>query len=185
MSEIKKRGRKSTNPYWGLVQENAVKEFLTLGIIIEQDVPNTEFSKTRRQPKATFHSTRLGHLERSQMPLSQSTFTKNIGRDSAVDVILVPLTDDVSATLAALDGHGEADVNARRFSAAGGTLALGNDAGYLYGLRPVATDETFLSRIDLVFYVAAVVGWYTHLLLDGLFRLFPQDPKTEAIEYYE
>ena len=45
MSEIKKRGRKSTNPYWGLVQENAVKEFLTLGIIIEQDVPNTEFSK--------------------------------------------------------------------------------------------------------------------------------------------
>jgi len=33
-----------------------------------------------------------------------------------------------------LDGHGEADGNARRSSAAGGTLALGNDAGYLYGL---------------------------------------------------
>ena len=35
----KKRGRKSTNPYWGANEENAVVEFLKLGTLIEIVVP--------------------------------------------------------------------------------------------------------------------------------------------------
>ena len=33
-----------------------------------------------------------------------------------------------------------------------------------------------LTPLRLVFVGAAVAGWYTHLLLDGLFRIFPHDP---------
>ena len=33
-----------------------------------------------------------------------------------------------------------------------------------------------LTPVRLVFSGAAIVGWYTHLLLDGLFRIFPNDP---------
>jgi len=32
-----------------------------------------------------------------------------------------------------------------------------------------------LTPLRLTFVAAAVVGWYTHLLLDGLFRFFPYD----------
>lgn len=32
-----------------------------------------------------------------------------------------------------------------------------------------------LTPLRLSFAAAAVVGWYTHLLLDGLFRFFPHD----------
>ena len=40
--------------------------------------------------------------------------------------------------------------------------------------REKASPEMF-APLDILYYSAAVVGWYTHLLLDGLFRLFPQD----------
>ncbi len=33
-----------------------------------------------------------------------------------------------------------------------------------------------LTPLRLTFVGAAVSGWYTHLLLDGLFRIFPRDP---------
>lgn len=35
---------------------------------------------------------------------------------------------------------------------------------------------TVLTPQSAVFVVAAVAGWYTHLLLDGLLRVFPPDP---------
>ena len=48
-------------------------------------------------------------------------------------------------------------------------------AGYLAAQRGASWDEIWRPA-DLTYYAAAVAGWYTHLLLDGLFRLFPQDP---------
>jgi hypothetical protein len=39
---------------------------------------------------------------------------------------------------------------------------------------PVLLD--ILTPPRLSFVAAAAIGWYTHLLLDGLFRIFPHDP---------
>ena len=36
-------------------------------------------------------------------------------------------------------------------------------------------DGSWLPADAVVFYVAACAGWYTHLMLDGLFRIFPED----------
>lgn len=46
---------------------------------------------------------------------------------------------------------------------------------------PALTDtlqalSRILTPVRLSYIGAAVAGWYTHLLLDGLFRIFPQDP---------
>ncbi len=46
------------------------------------------------------------------------------------------------------------------------------------GAAVVLREQPFVDRLtalDVIYYVAAAVGWYTHLLLDGLFHLFPQD----------
>lgn len=48
-------------------------------------------------------------------------------------------------------------------------------AGYLLTLRATSWEDVW-QPADLTYYAAAVFGWYTHLLLDGLFRLFPPDP---------
>ena len=46
--------------------------------------------------------------------------------------------------------------------------------GWLRADGPSAFDV--LTPLRLVFVGASVAGWYTHLLLDGLFRIFPHDP---------
>lgn len=46
--------------------------------------------------------------------------------------------------------------------------------GWLRVEGPGAFD--ILTPLRLVFVGASVAGWYTHLLLDGLFRIFPHDP---------
>ena len=46
--------------------------------------------------------------------------------------------------------------------------------GWLRVEGPGAFD--ILTPLRLVFFGASVAGWYTHLLLDGLFRIFPHDP---------
>jgi hypothetical protein len=40
--------------------------------------------------------------------------------------------------------------------------------------NPAVSDIS--TSLRLCFIGAAVVGWYTHLLLDGLLRIFPHDP---------
>jgi len=43
------------------------------------------------------------------------------------------------------------------------------------GAGELALLDVF-TPVRLSYVGAAVAGWYTHLLLDGLFRIFPQDP---------
>lgn len=55
-------------------------------------------------------------------------------------------------------------------------------AGLLWWEGWPGTDEVDVVALDiltprrLTFIAAGVLGWYVHLLLDGLFRLFPHDP---------
>lgn len=51
--------------------------------------------------------------------------------------------------------------------------------GLLWGLGVMSQGVgpgCALAPGHLALTAAAVAGWYTHLLLDGLFRIFPQDP---------
>jgi hypothetical protein len=59
-------------------------------------------------------------------------------------------------------------------------LPAGLCAGLLWwegwpGRDDLAVGDVLTPR-RLTFVAAGVVGWYAHLLLDGLFRLFPHDP---------
>jgi hypothetical protein len=43
-------------------------------------------------------------------------------------------------------------------------------------LDGVVLASQLLTRVEVAFLLAAACGWYTHLVLDGLLRLFPPDP---------
>ncbi|MEE3261503.1 MAG: hypothetical protein VX290_01565 [Candidatus Latescibacterota bacterium] len=60
-----------------------------------------------------------------------------------------------------------------------GAGLLGLGAAFAFRTEPLSVTSFYGhgGSVGVVYFVAAVVGWYTHLLLDGLFHLFPDDPQ--------